>query len=112
MSKTKTKRKTNGKGKSKIRVKTTIVTTDGLAKPSKKKVEKKPPQKHSRDDAQRSIAALRTETADLFGKGKFTTAALNVVLTDLDNATYYMCCGEFDRSVEICANRHNLMNNA
>lgn len=110
MSKTKTKRKT--KGKSKIRVKTTIVTTDGLAKPSKKKVEKKPPQKHSREDAQRSIAALRGETADLFGKGKFTTAALNVVLTDLDNATYYMCCGEFDRSVEICNNRHNLINNA
>lgn len=110
MSKTKTKRKT--KGKSKIRVKTTIVTTDGLAKPSKKKVEKKPPQKHSREDAQRSIAALRGETAVLFGKGKFTSAALNVVLTDLDNATYYMCCGEFDRSVEICDNRHNLINNA
>jgi hypothetical protein len=104
MSKTKTsKGKTKGKGK-------IIVTTDGLAKPPKKKVEKKPPQKHTREDALRSITSLRAHTADLFKKGKFTTASLNVVLTCIDNATYYMCCGEFDRSVEICANRFTLIN--
>jgi len=64
---------------------------------------KKTAQTNTREDAQRSITSLRTKVAELYRSGKIkSSAALMVPLTHIDNATYYMCCGEFDQSVEIC----------
>jgi hypothetical protein len=85
-------------------------TAKGASNPKPSAKVKVVVQKHTREDAQRSINSLRKKVAELYGKGKFSTAALMVPVTDLDNATYYMCCGEFDRSVEICHHREMNLN--
>jgi hypothetical protein len=60
-------------------------------------------QNHSREDAAALIDSLRKKVAELYRTGKIkSSAALMVPLTHIDNATYHMCCGEFDQSVETC----------
>lgn len=67
------------------------------------KVAPRPKQQYTREDVSAEIARLRQDVGIIHSNGAFSsTAALLVPLTHLDNATYFMCCGEFDRSMNIC----------
>jgi hypothetical protein len=84
------------------------ITYDGLIRKTAKKVK----QVHTRDEVTERIEALRKKVGDLYAKGKFTTNALVAVLTNIDNLTFFKCCGEFDRAVELSLDLETRLDNA
>lgn len=74
------------------------------SKPVKVKVQE-PKNKHTREEAVEIMLRLRKRTAEWYAEAKRCSAALMVPATDIDNATFYIASGEFDRAVEICTNR-------
>lgn len=74
------------------------ITYDGLIRKS----EKKEVQTHTLEDALRSIADIRKRIGNLYAQGKFNSNSLASILTQIDNATFFKSCGEFDRAVAQC----------
>ena len=71
------------------------ITYDGLIRKS----EKKEVQTHTLEDALRSIADIRKRIGNLYAQGKFTSITLANILTQVDNATFFKSCGEYDRAI-------------
>lgn len=74
------------------------ITYDGLIRKS----EKKEVQTHTLEDALRSIADIRKRIGNLYAQGKFTSITLANILTQVDNATFFKSCGEYDRAIAQC----------
>jgi hypothetical protein len=74
------------------------ITYDGLIR----KCDKKEKQTHTLEDALQAISNIRKRIGNLYAQGKFTSISLASILTQIDNATFFKSCGEFDRAVDQC----------
>lgn len=84
------------------------ITYDGLIRVTDKKAK----QVHTREEVSDRITALRKQVGDLYAAGKFSTNALNAVLTSMDNITFLKCSGEFDRAMTIADDLETRLDNA
>lgn len=83
------------------------ITYDGLIRKS----DKKEKQDHTEEDAVIAIGDLRKRIGNLYGQGKIKSLALVAILTKIDNATFFKCCGEYDRAVAQCESCNDELNN-